>query len=171
MGSRARRTKSRNSGIQEPDRIRTFRQALPKLPRTRFKILVLSICWGSFFGVIFRTPLFGHRAALEAHQKESKSLPGAPRELLGCLRFAVSAENSINPCIKSTCASGVFWASRASRGARECPYILVRCPKVPPWSEFQQKKKGSQNGPFLDTNAEILQDTCSRERVLEPTHF
>ena len=82
-GCRACRTKSRNSGIQEPDRLRTLCRTLPKLARTRFKILKMSILLGSIFGAIFRTPIFGHRAALEAHQKESQSPPAAPWEVPG----------------------------------------------------------------------------------------
>ena len=45
----------------------------------------MSICLGSSFGVIFGTPCFGHQAALETHQNESKSPPAAPWEVLGRL--------------------------------------------------------------------------------------
>ena len=64
----------------------------------------------------------------------------------GRLRLAVSAENSINPYIKSTCASGVFWASGASPGSQQVPTYSHRAPFWGPKGP-KVKKRGSQNGP------------------------
>ena len=114
--------------ISSNSRARSDPHTPPPPARSRSEILEKSIFWRSFFRSIFRTPFFGPREVLEAHQNESKSPPAAPWGVPGRLRLAVSAENSIIPCIESTCASGVFWASGASRGANKCPPILLGPP-------------------------------------------
>ena len=125
-----------------PGRARITTLAPPKPPKVDF-------FEGPFFGPFFGPPFSG----LGRVSKRTKTSQSPPLALLGGvpgrLRLAVSAENSIIPCIESTCASGVFWASGASPGSHQVPVLNPRAPFLGPKGP-QVKKKGSQNGPLFD---------------------
>ena len=140
-----------NSSISSPDAIRTLRRdphgPAPKSSKSRF-------FEGPFFGPFFGPPFSG----LGTFSKRTKTSQSPPLALLGGvpgrLRLAVSAENSIIPCIESTCASGVFWASGASPGSQQVPVLNPRAPFLGPKGP-QVKKKGSQNGPLFQQKSLI----------------
>ena len=119
----------------------------PKASKSRF-------FEGPFFGPFFGPPFSG----LGRFSERTKTSQSPPLALLGGvlgrLRLAVSAENSIIPCIESTCASGVFWASGASPGSQQVPVLNPRAPFLGPKGP-QVKKKGSQNGPLFQQKSLI----------------
>ena len=146
LGGTACQTASRNLRNQEPDGVRTFRRAPPGLVSKPSESRFFE---GPFFGPFFEPPFSG----LGTFSERTKTSQSPPLALLGGvpgrLRLAVSAENSIIPCIESTCASGVFWASGASPGSHQVPVLNPRAPFLGPKGP-QVKKKGSQNGPLFD---------------------
>ena len=117
------------SSISSPDAIAGCRRPSPypdpKASKSRF-------FEGPFFGPFFGPPF----SVLGRFSKRTKTSQSPPLALLGGvlgrLRLAVSAENSIIPCLESTCASGVFWASEASPGSHQVPVLNPRAPFLGP---------------------------------------
>ena len=119
-GVRGVPNRNSNSSISSPDAIRTLRRDLPGLVSKASKSRFFE---GPFFGPFFGPPFSG----LGRFSERTKTSQSPPLALLGGvlgrLRLAVSAENSIIPCIESTCASTIFSGPpKPPRGAIKCPY-------------------------------------------------